>query len=77
MATIHFSVPEDVKAAFNAAFAGRNKSAVIARLMREAVEEEAKKQRRREAMERIMETRKHATPVSEEEFRKAREEVRE
>ena len=38
MATVNFSVPDDLKAAFNAAFEGRNKSAVIAGLMREAIE---------------------------------------
>lgn len=38
MATVNFSVPEDVKQAFNAAFDGQNKSAVIADLMRQAVE---------------------------------------
>ncbi len=38
MPTVNFSVPEDVKDAFNTAFEGQNKSAVIADLMREAVE---------------------------------------
>lgn len=37
MATINFSVPEDVKAAFNETFSHQNKSAVIVELMREAV----------------------------------------
>ena len=38
MSTVNFSVPEEVKDAFNAAFEGQNKSAIIADLMREAVE---------------------------------------
>ncbi len=38
MASVNFSVPDDVKQAFNDAFDGQNKSAVIAELMREAVE---------------------------------------
>ena len=38
MLTVNLSVPEDVKDAFNTAFEGQNKSAVIADLMREAVE---------------------------------------
>ena len=38
MSTVNFSVPDDVKEAFNATFAGQNKSAVIADLMREAVQ---------------------------------------
>ena len=37
MATVNFSVPEDVKAAFNETFRGQNKSTIIAELMREAV----------------------------------------
>ena len=48
MATVNFSVPDDVKEAFNRAFAAENKSAVIARLMREAVDE-VERQRQRQA----------------------------
>ena len=39
MATVNFSVPEEVKQQFNRAFAGENKSSVVARLMMQAVEE--------------------------------------
>ena len=46
MATVNFSVPDEVKTAFDAAFAGRNKSAVIADLMRRAVDEQARQARR-------------------------------
>ena len=46
MAIVKFSVPEDVKAAFDEAFAGRNKSAVIAALMRRAVADQALQKRR-------------------------------
>ena len=49
MATVNFSVPEDVKTAFNETFKGRNKSAVIAELMREAVERVRRKQKGQEA----------------------------
>ena len=45
MSTVNFSVPEDVKEAFNTAFDGQNKSAVIADLMREAVERAQSTQR--------------------------------
>ena len=38
MSTVNFSVPEDVKNAFNTVFEGQNKSVVIADLIREAVE---------------------------------------
>ena len=37
MATIIFSVPDDVKEAFNKNFQGENKSAVLTRMMRDAV----------------------------------------
>lgn len=48
MATMNFSVPEDVKQAFNAAFEGQNKSAVLTQMLRSAIEQ-AQEQRRREA----------------------------
>jgi hypothetical protein len=50
MSTVNFSVPEDIKNAFNEVFEGQNKSAVIADLMRDAVERTASQaalQRRR------------------------------
>ena len=60
MSTVNFSVPEDVKQAFNEAFQGQNKSAIIADLMREAVERAERKQRRHQAIARIPERRKNA-----------------
>ena len=39
MATVNFSVPDDVKHEFDRTCAGENKSALIAGLMREAVED--------------------------------------
>jgi hypothetical protein len=36
MATVNFSVPDEVKAAFDKAFSRQNKSAVVAELMRSA-----------------------------------------
>ena len=53
MATVNFSVPQDVKDAFDAAFAGRNKSAVIAVLMRQAVEERARQTRREQLFQAL------------------------
>ncbi len=76
MATVNFSVPEDVKAAFNEAFEGRNKSAVIAELMREAVEQVQRRQKSREAVERILRRRRQAPAASGEELRSMREEGR-
>jgi hypothetical protein len=40
MASMSFRVPEKVKKAFDAAFAKENKSAIMARMMMQAVEEE-------------------------------------
>ena len=76
MATVNFSVPEDVKRAFNKAFAGRNKSAVIARLMEKAVQEQAQAQRRAEAIDRLLDLRAKAEAVTAEQIRAAREELR-
>lgn len=38
MATMNFSVPEDVKKQFYKVFAGKNKSAVLTQLMLQAIE---------------------------------------
>lgn len=76
MSTVNFSVPEDVKRAFNEAFQGQNKSAIVADLMREAVERAGRKQRHHQAITRILERRKTAPEVTEEAIRAAREEGR-
>jgi metal-responsive CopG/Arc/MetJ family transcriptional regulator len=76
MATVNFSVPDDVKEAFNEAYKGRNKSAVITELMREAVERAERKKSSHDAIARILERRKHAPEVTDEELRAAREEGR-
>jgi hypothetical protein len=54
VATINFSIPDEVKQAFNTAFAGQNKSAIVAGLMREAVEREARRKRSQQAIDRIL-----------------------
>ena len=72
VATVHFSVPDDVKEAFNEAFEGRNKSAVIAALMREAVDRVRSGERSREAIGRILERRRGRPVLSDEEIRSAR-----
>jgi metal-responsive CopG/Arc/MetJ family transcriptional regulator len=76
MATVNFSVPEKVKEAFNRTFAGKNKSAIIADLMRKAVEE-ARQQKRREEAFRILTARRSQRPTAtDDEIRAAREEGR-
>ncbi len=77
MSTVNFSVPEEVKQVFNETFQGQNKSAIIADLMLEAVERAQSRQRSQAAYLRILERRKHAPGVTEEEFRAAREAGRE
>lgn len=76
MSTVNFSVPEDIKNAFNITFEGQNKSAVIADLMREAVERAQSQQRSKDAYQRILARRQHAPHITEEQFRAAREEGR-
>lgn len=76
MPTVNFSVPEDIKIAFNAAFEGQNKSAVIAELMREAVERAQSQLRSKEAYQRILERRQHAPRITGKQLRAAREEGR-
>ncbi|HEX4243100.1 MAG TPA: hypothetical protein VHZ53_16945 [Steroidobacteraceae bacterium] len=46
MATVNFSVPDEVKAEFDRTFGGQNKSAVIAELMRKAIAEAKLRKRR-------------------------------
>lgn len=62
MATVNFSVPERVKTMFNEAFKDRNKSAIIAELMQEAVERECQRVLHIEAMESIL-RRRAAMPL--------------
>jgi hypothetical protein len=73
MATVNFSVPEDVKREFLAAFASENRSAVIARLMRQAVEERRRLQTRSAAIEQLLALRKGQEPAADDEVRRARQ----
>jgi hypothetical protein len=54
MATVNFSVPQELKDAFNETFYGQNKSAVIAALMREAIEREQRRLTSVAAIDRIL-----------------------
>ncbi len=77
MATVNFSVPDEVKEAFNETFKDHNKSAVIAELMREAVERAQRQQRSHAAIASILERRSRLAPVSAEAAQAARDELRE
>jgi len=68
MATVNFSVPEDIKKAFNKTFKGENKSAILSRLMRDAIEKRERQQRRKAAIQAILKLRDHASTVSDEEI---------
>ena len=77
MATVNFSVPDDVKEAFNETFKDQNKSAIIADLMREAVEQEQRRQRNHKAVASILARRAATKPVSAAKVQAARDELRE
>jgi len=73
MATVNFSVPDDVKDAFNQAFEGRNKSAVIADLMRQAIDEVERSRSRAAVIARLTGRRKKRPVVTDAAIRKARQ----
>jgi len=76
MATMNFSVPEDVKQAFNAVFQGQNKSAVLTQLLREAIARAEQQQQREAAARRILRRRAGAPVFGAEELLMARREGR-
>jgi hypothetical protein len=86
MGTMNFSIPDDVKDAFNATFAAENKSAIVADLMRKAVElraksgtavtEDERRKRFDAAVKRLEAARCAGKTYSDEENRKARHEGR-
>lgn len=73
MATVNYSVPQRVKEEFNATFEGENKSAVIARLMLQAVEERRRQRRRAAAADALLALRAKQSPASDEEIARARQ----
>lgn len=72
MAIVNFSVPDDVKKAFDKTFKGQNKSAVIAELMRRAVTEAERTKRRAELFRRLTDDRRRRPNIGEEAVRRAR-----
>ena len=69
---MNFSVPDDVRAAFNKAFARANKSALLTELMRQAVEERQRRKRRARAISQLLALRKRLKPVSQRQIASAR-----
>jgi hypothetical protein len=80
MTIMTIRIPDEVKAAFDKAFEGEDKDAVIARLLQEAAEQRAEvedsAERRREAVDAILALRKQPPYFSDEEIKRAREEGR-
>ena len=76
ISTVNFSVPEEIKQAFNETFAGENKSAIIARLMEQAIEERRRQRRRAAAIDALLALRRGQRPASDEEIAAARREGR-
>lgn len=74
MSTVSFSLPDDVEQAFNATFAGQNRNAVIADLMREAVRRAQTGQQDIGAIDRVLAQYAHAPSLTDAELRSAREE---
>jgi hypothetical protein len=72
MATVNFSVPSDVKDAFDKAFRRQNKSAVLTDLMRQAVEERRRRQRRAKVVEQLLALRKRTRRVNDKAIQAAR-----
>ncbi|HKH49344.1 MAG TPA: hypothetical protein VKM72_32145 [Thermoanaerobaculia bacterium] len=72
MATVNFSVPEDIKEAFQKTFNKENRSAIIARLMQEAVEARQREQRRAAAIDAVLKLRRRQAPASDAEIAEAR-----
>jgi metal-responsive CopG/Arc/MetJ family transcriptional regulator len=63
MATVNFSVPDDVKKAFDRTFRDQNKSAVIADLMRRAIAD-SDRQKQREELFRLLTDRRRKRPAA-------------
>lgn len=76
MATVNFSIPDDVKREFNQVFSKENKSAILTKLMQQAIAEKKRQHRRQAAIEKILELRGSQEPVTAEEIEQARSELR-
>lgn len=72
MATVNFSVPDDVKAEFDKIFGGQNKSAVIANLMRKAVADAKMRKRRVDIFRTLTQRRSERPSLSDAKIRASR-----
>ncbi|MGQ0833365.1 MAG: hypothetical protein ACT4O5_00335 [Gammaproteobacteria bacterium] len=76
MATVNFSVPDNVKRDFDRAFQGENKSAVIADLMRGAIEQTKLRKRRMRLFRTLTARRQQRPPATDAQIRAARAKTR-
>ena len=80
MGTMNFSIPDDVKDAFNEVFKDENKSAIVTQLMQRAIEhrklQDDLRRKDESFRERVMRRRAEGPVVSADEIRAAREELR-
>lgn len=76
MAKMTFSIPDDVKDRFNEAFADTNKSAVVAKLILDALDQIERKRRSDEAVRSVLSRRSKAPHLSTAEILKTRDEIR-
>ena len=72
MATVNYSVPDEVKEQFNRVFARENKSSVVARLMMQAVEERRAQRERIRAVNALLKLRRTRKPLTIKQFNEAR-----
>jgi Arc/MetJ family transcription regulator len=72
VATVNFSVPDEVKAAFDKAFGDQNKSSIVAELMRRAVRERQLHIRRERLFRQLSGARASRPSISNEEIHRAR-----
>jgi hypothetical protein len=74
--TMNFSIPDDVKKAFNETFKDENKSAVVTELMRRAIEERRCRSRGAELLDQMRKLQAMGPTFTDEEIRNARTEGR-
>jgi hypothetical protein len=72
MATVNFSVPDEVKTEFDKAFGDQNKSSIIAELMRRAVRERQLQIRRERLLRQFAATRSRRPTFTSEDVRRTR-----
>ena len=76
MATINFSIPDDVKERFNQTFGDANKSAIATVLLEEAIERAERKRRSDLAVKSILYIRKLNSSASTKKILRTRDEIR-